>query len=691
MVKPRDESNGAASATRRDPSIQSRVFSLIAIVLIPLLLLFTWLAAQFAQSQRRIIEVERLAIATNLTNLLDRQIAETQGILIGLANSEALRLNDFDHFKRHAEVIVNLLPKFRAIQLVDLSGHIKVSTNGTPSHFASDEGRRKSIEPVFKGRAMVSDIFPANGDRPATYTVSVPVVIADMITYALIGDTRTDALNGIFVQAGLKPEWVSAIVDRHGRFAARSLNPKQHVGHFAARALIEVAKMPNQAGEFENVTLEGLHVVNSFQKSATSEWTSVVAVPKEILSKPYWRLMILVVAGGGIIILLSVALASIMASRISEPIRHLRDMANALIEGRTIPDTQLKISELNEVRTAFKTAVSKSGHLAAIVASTGDAIISIGLDGRIRSWNHGAERLFGFSPEDMIGQTKDPIIPIDRAAEMQRHLEIIRAGESLRTETVLKTRDGTPIEVSLDMAPIMDSDGKIVAMSSIIHDITSRKRAEKHQRFLMRELTHRSKNLLALVQSMARQTARSAATLKDFETEYMQRLQGIAASHDLLVNQNWTGAPLNELIRRQVEPFVETNRANLAISGPDIIISAKAAQTIGLALHELATNSMKYGALSTPKGKVSIDWEFHQTGGEPQRLKLKWEEHNGPPVTPPARKGFGHFVIDRMATQSLSAKVTIDFRPEGLVWIIDATAQALQSEPEFDAGDGASA
>ena len=196
--------------------------------------------------------------------------------------------------------------------------------------------------------------------------------------------------------------------------------------------------------------------------------------------------MILVVAGGGIIILLSVALASIMASRISEPIRHLRDMANALIEGRTIPDTQLKISELNEVRTAFKTAVSKSGHLAAIVASTGDAIISIGLDGRIRSWNHGAERLFGFSPEDMIGQTKDPIIPIDRAAEMQRHLEIIRAGESLRTETVLKTRDGTPIEVSLDMAPIMDSDGKIVAMSSIIHDITSRKRAEKHQRFLMR-------------------------------------------------------------------------------------------------------------------------------------------------------------------------------------------------------------
>jgi PAS domain S-box-containing protein len=366
-------------------------------------------------------------------------------------------------------------------------------------------------------------------------------------------------------------------------------------------------------------------------------------------------------------------------------------MATAMIEGRMIPDAQFKIAELNEVRAAFKTAVSKSGHLAAIVASSGDAIISIELDGRVRSWNHGAERLFGYTAEDMIGHPKNRIIPDARLGELQRHLEVVRAGENLRTETVRKTRDGTLIDVSLDMAPIRDSDGKIVAMSSIIHDITSRKNTEKHQRFLMRELTHRTKNLLAIVQSMARQTARSAASLKDFETEYMQRLQGIAASHDLLVNQNWAGAPLDELIRRQVEPFVETNRANLAISGPDIIITAKAAQTIGLALHELATNSMKYGALSTPKGKVSIDWEFHQTGEEPQRLRLKWEEHNGPPVTPPTRQGFGHFVIDRMATQSLAAKVDIDFRPEGLVWVIDAPTQALQTEPEFDAGNGAGA
>ncbi len=165
--------------------------------------------------------------------------------------------------------------------------------------------------------------------------------------------------------------------------------------------------------------------------------------------------------------------------------------------------------------------------------------------------------------------------------------------------------------ISLDMAPIRGATGTIVAMSSIIHDITSRKAADKHQRFLMRELTHRSKNLLAIVQSMARQTARSATSMADFEKRYMHRLHGLAASHDLLVNQNWVGAPLDELILRQVDAFAEANRINVAISGPAVMISAKAAQTIGLALHELATNSMKYGAFSTPKGKVSIEWVYH--------------------------------------------------------------------------------
>lgn len=681
---------GASDASLGDPTIQSRIFRLIAILLIPLLLVFGWMAAQFANSQRRIIELERLAVASNLTQLLDRRLTGIEGILTGLANSEALKTGDLDHFRRHAAQIAKL-PNFNTIELLNADGAAVVATREGSDRLMPQSERADITAKAMKGEVFVSELHVGTGGQPNTFVMAVPVRKDGKVVYALVAHVVPDWLNSLFVAAGNKDDWIAAVVDRNGRFLARSVNPEQRVGKLATEGVRKVAAGSATSGEFENTTLEGVTVHNHFEKSKIADWTAVVAVPREIINAPFRRAMLLVATGGTLITVLSLALASLMAARISTPVRNLRDTATAMIEGRNVPEAPLDIAELNEVRAALKTAVSKSGHLAAIVASSGDAIMSIGLDGRVRSWNEGAEKLFGYTADEMLGGSKNKIVPDNRLPEIQKHLDIIQSGESMRIETVRRTRDGRMLDVSLDMAPIRGASGDIVAMSSIMHDITDRKGTEKHQRFLMRELTHRSKNLLAIVQSMARQTARSAASLKDFETEYMQRLQGLAASHDLLVNQNWAGAPLNELIRRQVDSFVEANRANLAISGPDLMVSAKAAQAIGLALHELATNSMKYGALSTSKGKVSIDWEFHHDGDAPERIRLKWEDHDGPPVKPPTRKGFGHFVIDRMATQSLNAKVTIDFRPEGLIWILDAPASTMQIEPEFDAGDDDSA
>ena len=677
---------GTSAAALGAPTIQSRIIRLIAILIVPLLLVFGWMASQFAEAQRRIIELERLGVASTLTHLLDRRLTGIEGILTGLGNSEALRMGDVEHFRRHAEAIARL-PNFNTIELWTTTGDIATSTREGSARLMPAAERAEIAAFVAQGKNFVSELHLGETGQAPTFTMAVPVEKEGKTTYVLAAHLVPAWMNPLFTAAGNREDWIAAIVDRHGRFLGRSLNGDAMVGHQSTQAVTKVAGDSKRSGEFENVTLEGVSVHNHFEKSSLADWTAVVAVPKDVINAPFRRAMLLVATGATLLTILSLTLASLMASRISIPVRNLRDTAAAMIEGWSITEAPLEIAELNEVRSALKTAISKSGHLAAIVASSGDAIMSVGLDGRVRSWNQGAEKLFGFTAEEMIGEFKNKVVPDDRVGELQKHLNIILAGESSRIDTVRRDRNGRMIDVSLDMAPIRDADGQIVAMSSIIHDITDRKSTEKHQRFLMRELTHRSKNLLAIVQSMARQTARSAASLKDFETEYMQRLQGLAASHDLLVNQNWAGAPLNELIRRQVESFVEANRANLAISGPDLMISAKAAQAIGLALHELATNSMKYGALSTSKGKVSIDWEFHQTGDEPQRIRLKWEEHDGPPVKPPTRKGFGHFVIDRMATQSLNAKVDIDVRPEGLIWILDAPASTMQIEPEFDAGD----
>lgn len=678
--------NGSAPkflAAGRDPTIRSRVISLIAILLLPLFVIVIWLAGQLAAARTRAIETERSAIAEKLTQMLDLRIATIQGMLKGLASSEELSAGNFASFEVHARAIVRQ-PEIRMLRVISSTGEILSSTDP------------KSVQPLaaadlavlqtttFLGHAHVSDFHLGTSGEPDTFSVIVPVFRHGAVIYALSAEVLPETFSDIFERAGLPSHWISAVVDRSGRFVARSLHPEKFQAVEASSALVQAARGQPRTGQFTGLTLEGADVVTSYEKSSLSDWTSAVGVPKAELQKPVRHALTFLLVGGGAISLLSLGLASLLAARIYAPVRQLRDETVAMMSGRTLPERRLRIAELNDVRNAFSTAISKSAHLAAIVASSNDAIIGTDLEGRVQSWNFGAEHLFGYSANEMIGRSKTAIVPEQKIAEFKNGLGIIRGGKSIRTETVRRNRDGKLIDVSIDNAPILDINGRVIGVSSIIHDITKSKATEKHQRFLMRELTHRSKNLLAIVQSMARQTARSASGLKDFEHQYMQRIQGLAASHDLLVNQNWAGAPLDELIRRQVTPFVETNQANLAISGPDIMISAKAAQTIGLALHELATNSMKHGALSTSKGKVSIEWGLSGACDDTAQIELKWQEHDGPAVSPPSRKGFGHFVIDRMITQTLRAKVTMDFDPQGFSWTMLAPLSALQKEPEFE-------
>ncbi len=676
----------ARADAARDPTIRSRVIALISIVLVPMLGLLTWLAADYASLRRRIIEVQRADVTSNLNHLLDSEIASIKGALTGLASADELKTADFAVFRPHAEAVEKQFG-FEAITVYNKAGMAEFSTRPDALALQAADLQGSGIAKVFNGSSHVTDLEPLRASMPGYFSVIVPVSKDSVVVHALSARISAERLGRLFVEAELKPRWVAAIVDRTGKFTARSLHAAKYVGAFARPELVAAAQGDADVGEFENITFEGVLMGNSFRRSRLSDWTSVVAVPKAELTAPFRETMFYVLLGGVLISTLSLTAAYLMAATISEPIRRLKDAATAVVRGQPLPQTPHRIAELNEVRAAFEHAVAKSSHLAAIVASSGDAIVSVDLEGRVQSWNQGAEMLFGYSAQEMIGRSKQQIIPAPFADEAVRYRAAISSGDSVRSESVRRKRDGSLIDVSLDMAPIRNADGRIVAVSSIMHDITNRKRTDKHQRFLMRELTHRSKNLLAIVQSMARQTARTSSSLEDFEKNYMQRLQGLAASHDLLVNQNWSGAPLEELVRRQVDPFVSVNHANLAVSGPHVLVSARAAQSIGLAIHELATNSIKYGSLSLSKGKVSVEWEFLPGADGEQQFQLKWEEHDGPPVSPPTRKGFGHFVIDRMARQSLEANVTIDFRPEGLIWTLVAPQRALETAPDFEGAD----
>ncbi|WP_170182168.1 sensor histidine kinase [Phreatobacter stygius] len=314
--------------------------------------------------------------------------------------------------------------------------------------------------------------------------------------------------------------------------------------------------------------------------------------------------------------------------------------------------------------------------LASIVDSTDDAIVSKDLDGIITSWNPAAERIFGFSADEIIGEPITRLIPPDRHAEERVILDTIRAGKRVETFTSIRRRkSGEDVHVSVTISPIVNSQGVVIGASKIARDISARRRSEEIRDMLMREVAHRSKNMLAIVEAIVRQTIRRSSS-EDFAKELSGRLQSMAASQDLLVNGNWAGVEIRALAKRQLEHVDGAEAPRIDLDGPPLMLSPNGAQALGMALHELSTNALKFGALSNDRGTVHLQWAVT---GEPQQFVLTWREAGGPPVSQPAHYGFGHSVLVRMTEATLHAAVTMIYAPRGLHWSLEAPVTSILS------------
>lgn len=299
--------------------------------------------------------------------------------------------------------------------------------------------------------------------------------------------------------------------------------------------------------------------------------------------------------------------------------------------------------------------------LASIVQSSDDAIVSKNLDGTITSWNKGAERIFGYTPAEAIGRSITIVIPEDRQNEEVDILGRIRRGEHIDNfETIRQRKDGGLIAVSLTVSPVKGTDGKIVGASMIARDITEQKRSQEQITTLAREAEHRSKNLLATVQAVVNLSrSDSAAGLKE---AIEGRIHALANVHSLFVETRWVGAELSAIAGQELAPYSGKDRRRVHLDGPPVLLEPNAAQTVAVALHELATNAVKYGSLSAPGGHVDLKWH-HSTDGQ---LTLRWAEAGGPPVRTPGHSGFGSRVI-RQTIGQLHGHAQFDWRPEGLV------------------------
>ena len=288
--------------------------------------------------------------------------------------------------------------------------------------------------------------------------------------------------------------------------------------------------------------------------------------------------------------------------------------------------------------------------------------------------NRGASEMLRIPEASNVSLSRPP-------AQIPQHFCIFRNGEPLppdqlplrravRGETVtneemeLHFTDGTVTTGVVHAAPIRDRSGNVVGAVSAGLDITERKRTEEHRLLLLNELNHRVKNTLATVQSIAAHSFRRAASDAGGREVFEARLMALARAHDVLTNENWEGANLEKIVDQAIAPHRGPRAGQFHVNGPRVRLSAKMALSMGTALHELATNAAKYGALSDDSGQIGITW---QTSDDGRELRLEWLEEHGPPVAPPGHPGFGTRLIERGLAQELDGETKIEYRPSG-VW-----------------------
>jgi PAS domain S-box-containing protein len=343
-----------------------------------------------------------------------------------------------------------------------------------------------------------------------------------------------------------------------------------------------------------------------------------------------------------------------------------------------------KVGTMTELASSGLIHITADSRLAAIVDSSFDAIVSKDLNSIITSWNVAAQRMFGYTAEEAVGRSVLMLIPDHLKDEEADIIGRVRNGEVVASyETIRRRKDGGIIAVSLTVSPIRNASGKIIGASKIARDITATKESERRIRLLLREVNHRVKNQFAVILSMVRETSKRSTDPREFEALIRSRIMALSRSHDLLVNSEWAGASLFDLIQEQLKPFGHEEQVSL--SGPLLTLQPNAVQNLGMAFHELGTNSSKYGALAGDVGQLEITWQIATGVSGKREIHLVWDEtmpvHDGERPggrqDENTRKGFGTVVLQRVTPQSLNGSAVLERVPGHLSWSLTAPLDSI--------------
>jgi PAS domain S-box-containing protein len=352
-------------------------------------------------------------------------------------------------------------------------------------------------------------------------------------------------------------------------------------------------------------------------------------------------------------------------------IRHVVVSSNARFRAGKFANTRCFTVDITErLRAEERIRRQEEQRSAATYQYAPIGIAEVDADGKLLRANVQSYVLWGHSSAEALGRS---IFDQSNHADRNQFRRQV-AGEFDRytLEKRIRRKDGSNVWALITSSSVRDEDGRFLYAVRVMEDITERKEREEKEHLLIREINHRAKNMLSVVDAIAHQTA--TKNPEDFIERFSERIQALSANQDLLVRNEWNGIDVQDLVHAQLSHFADLIGSRIAIHGPKVRLKATSAQAIGLALHELATNAGKYGALSTDTGRVDICWE---TGRD--TLAMSWTESKGPHVSAPKRRGFGTTVMDVMAARTVGGKVRLDYAPSGLVWRLTCpVANALE-------------
>jgi len=650
-------------------------------IIAPLVLFGLYTGIRITDAQLRNVREDLAIEARTLSAGVDRVFIGEIERLQALAASPSLRQGDFAEFQRQAEASLALQQRGNIV-LIDRNMQQLVNTFvpfGKPLPKAVVP---RTPEMTFAtGKPQVTVLFMAPVVDQFMFGITVPVEIDGESRYVLGRSQDQHSLARLVAANELPPGRLAVIADAAHHIIARSEQEDAFIGKELPPAQWHHA---GPGGVFEFIDSEGRLSLEASARSELTGWQTAVWAPKALLEAPVRALWRTIALTALLAFMLATGLALWLGRIIARSVGRAARAAIALGEGGPMPLSGTPVAEVETLMAELRRTAARRQAAEDWLRESKDRLqtaLNVAQLGsyrydprhRVFSGDTRSQEIFDFPKNEATIEEILKLVHPDDVEMVQANLEASLDPVDPRlsaTEFRLRRGDGEVRWVETLGLAYFEGDGRerrAVSYVGTLADITERKEREEKEHLLMREINHRAKNMLSVVDAIAHQTA--TRNPEDFVERFSERIQALSANQDLLVRNEWNGVEIEDLVCAQLKLFADLIGSRIAVQGPRLRLKAASAQAIGLALHELATNAGKYGALSTDTGRVDVRW-----GTSGDIFTISWTEREGPLVSAPKRRGFGTIVMEAMAERSVDGTVDLDYVPSGVTWRLACSA-----------------